>query len=227
MRLPGSVHRLARWADGLRGKSAGRLGRRQAGRPAGRLGGGGWPRYPIVGVQSPSPLSPVTESPVTVISRYRYLPLSPVTVISRYRYPRYRYLPPSPVTVISRYRYPRYRYPPVITAQSRGRLAGTLPPPTEVVKTIHKHSGMVIRRGDPPPGARGQHARRHQTQARTAVHGRTDARPPPQHGAQEKWEAICFLSEGRLGGVVSLGGSRLPPKTTELIWVTGREKGSA
>ena len=42
-----------------------------------------------------------------------------------------------------------------------------------------------------------------------------------------KGNAICFLSEGRLGGVVFLGGSRLPPKTTEMIWVTGREKGSA
>ena len=92
---------LARWADGLCGKSAGRLGGRQAGRQAGRLGGGGWPRYPIVGVNSPSPLSPVTESPVTVISRYRYLPPSPVTVISRYRYRPVIFCPLSPVTVIS------------------------------------------------------------------------------------------------------------------------------
>ena len=75
----------------------------------------------------PGPLSPVTESPVTVISRYRYLPPSPVTVISRYRYRPVIFCPLSPVTVIfplplspvifsplsPRYRYPRYRYRPL------------------------------------------------------------------------------------------------------------------
>eukprot|EP00665_Eupelagonemidae_sp_cell47_P017473 gene17473-biopygen9395 len=86
-------------------------------------------RYSIVGEKSPSPLSPVTESPVTVISRYLPLPLSPVTVISRYRYLPVIFCPLSPVTVISRYRYLRSRYLPVITAQpqansrSEGRTA--------------------------------------------------------------------------------------------------------
>ena len=75
---------------------------RQAGRPAGRLGGGGWPRYPIVGLKSPSPLSPVTESPVTIIFRYRYIPQSSITVISRDRY--------RPVIFA---RCLRYRYPPL------------------------------------------------------------------------------------------------------------------
>eukprot|EP00665_Eupelagonemidae_sp_cell47_P012461 gene12461-biopygen5639 len=68
-------------------------------------------------MKSSSPLSPVTESPVTGISRYRYLPPSPVTVIPRYRYRPAIFCPLSSITVISRYRYPRYRYPPVITAQ--------------------------------------------------------------------------------------------------------------